>query len=147
MVASASGVGALIQQATSSDVAYQQTSNSGYWNSLSSTQKFEGVLQRFVSRATNGNVLIFKNVFSDPVKPTFQLGNIFNKWTGIGIAALIYKHIPRLPQRGKVGKFAIPLIAGGIIGGLLDDPSGQAVARSPSPALRSGAMTTSVNAH
>lgn len=144
-LATLAGVGAFVQQTTSSDVSYGQS----YLNSLSGTDKAKAILGWTVSRVTFGNVVLFPKVVG-AVQPTFQIGNVVNKWTGLGVAAIIYKHIAGLPHRGKVGKFGFPLLAGGILGGLFDDPSDQAISRSPaysSPQVVRALTSTKVNAH
>lgn len=160
-LASLAGVGALVGQATTSDRANLSTGSA--WQQATAGAKAQAYAVLLVQRLTNGAVLgnySFPNGKGQTItlnsKPTYQIGNVLNKFTGLGVGALIYKHIPMLPFRGKIGKFAIPLIAGGIIGGLIDDPSGQATSRSsgyvsnrvggPQAALR-GQTFTAVNAH
>jgi hypothetical protein len=153
-LAGAVGLGAFFQQTTNSDVTNLQGAP---WNAASAGQKLTALGVCFIQRITNGSVLsnytatLGTTTIVLNSKPTWQLGNIFNKWTGAGVGALIYKHLPWVPEKAKVGKFVVPLLAAGIIGGLLDDPSGQAVSRSsayvrngPQVNLR-GQTTTSVN--
>lgn len=144
------GFGALFQQTTSADVAYNQ--KTGAWATLNAGQKITALGVWFVGRLTNGYITIPNALNYGAPKPSWNVGNALNKWTALGIGALIYKHIPIAPKRGLVGKFSLPLIAGGIIGGLLDDPSGQSVSRSASyvnngPQTNRAALSTGVNLH
>jgi len=137
-LATLSGIGALFAQATSADIKNFTTLGglSTAWKSATGTQKATALAVCFIQRITNGMVLgnysatLGTSNWTLNSKPTWAIGNVFNGFTFAGIAALIYKHVPKMPQRGKVGKFALPLLAGGIIGGLLDDPTNQAVSRS-----------------
>jgi len=47
-----------------------------------------------------------------------------NKFTGIGVAGLIYKNLPikQLPMKGKIGTLAKSTLVSGAIGGLFDAP-------------------------
>jgi hypothetical protein len=119
------GVGAFIEQTTSGDRAYAQST--GYWDKLNGTGKAKLVLGDLASRITFGTWAPFPDV-AGPVKPTLNLGNVMNKWTGIGIAGIGYswaahsfggKYLPEGRLAGKAGGAAL---AAGILGGLLDDP-------------------------
>jgi hypothetical protein len=65
-----------------------------------------------------GNTLVAVNS-----KPSWDIGNIFNKWTGLGILAWAYgsKYSPKgLPYKSAASKFKI-LVPVGVVSGLLDD--------------------------
>lgn len=138
------GIGAFVAQTTSGDLSLVQ--NSGQWNQWSGQNKFQYIVHNLVARLTLGNVNVFSQ-FGGAPSPTFNPANILNKWTGLGIAAMIYKHLPGVPQKGKVGKFGFPLILAGVVGGLLDDPISGAARVNPSglnvstTAAFSGAVT------
>ena len=55
---------------------------------------------------------------------TVNPSGIANKWTGLGVAGLIYKNLPikQLPQKSKVGAIAKRLVISGAIGGIFDAP-------------------------
>lgn len=145
------GLGAFFYTTLRSDISY--ANSSGTWNNFTATQKAQTMVNWFVSRLTIGTVpRVFGGNTYGGVKPTFQLGNTLNGVTALGVLALILKHVPFIPQRGKIGRFGVPLIAAGVLGGLFDDPSGQAVSRSPSyvgnnPQATRGAIATGVNTH
>lgn len=125
------GAGSLVAQATSTDVAYAQST--GYWSQLTGTKKAQAVLGWLVSRATNGNVTLFPSVVG-PVKPQWNIGNALNKYTGIGAVLTAYSVVAShfklgryAPMSGKAKKIGVPMIVGGVIGGLLDDPASTSV--------------------
>lgn len=123
-----SGFAALIAQATSSDRSY--ANSAGLLNNFTTGQKLQQYVNWMVSRVTNGYVpSVFSNVYNGN-KPSWNVANVLNQYTGAGIAAWLYGHFGNakglhLPFNTTVKKFGTPLIAGGIIGGLLDDPAGQ----------------------
>lgn len=119
--AGASGLGAFALQATSSDRTYAQ--QQGLLNNFTPTQKIEQWVNWLTSRLTFGMInQPFTQVYAGNV-PTFQIGNTLNKFTGAGIVTGLYGAFAKgFPLRSKVKKFSIPLLLGGIIGGLFDDP-------------------------
>ncbi len=66
------------------------------------------------------------NVFSDAPKfnQTFNLDGAFNKFTGIGIASLIYGSLPLkfLPHKGKAKTIGKRIATAGFLGGIFDAP-------------------------
>ena len=66
------------------------------------------------------------NVFSDAPKfqQTFNLDGAFNKFTGIGIASLLYGSLPlkMLPHRGKAKTLGKRIATAGFLGGIFDAP-------------------------
>ena len=65
------------------------------------------------------------NMYGSETTPfTINPSGVVNKWTGLGVAGLIYKNLPikALPQKSKVGTIAKSLLLGGGIGGLFDAP-------------------------
>jgi len=75
---------------------------------------------------------------SDEIPFTINPSGVVNKFTGLGVAGLIYKNLPmkQLPQKSKVGAVAKNLLVGGALGGLFDPPmnspsQSQTMASSP----------------
>tara|TARA_R110002012_G_scaffold158226_1_gene319596 strand:- start:570 stop:1157 length:588 start_codon:yes stop_codon:yes gene_type:complete len=75
---------------------------------------------------------------SDEIQFTINPSGVVNKFTGLGVAGLIYKNLPmkQLPQKSKVGAVAKNLLVGGALGGLFDPPmnspsQSQTMASSP----------------
>ena len=65
---------------------------------------------------------------------------MFNKWSGIGAASLLYSVIPvkMLPHRSKAKTLGKSLLTGGIIGGLFDapsNPSSNLIKSNPHPVM------------
>jgi hypothetical protein len=123
-VATAAGV---VSSTIKGDVQYAQSQ--GTWQTKTLSQKLSFSASKLVSRFTNGAVILDPS--AGPSAPTWNVANVLtNPLTWAGIGAEIYKRIPGLPQRTKVGKFNKLAIAG--LASLLDDPSNQAVNRSSS---------------
>lgn len=150
-LAGLAGVGAFVQQTTSNDYSYSV--RSGYWGGLSGTQKAQVLFSWVTSRIASVFGMSYSPfpALAGPVRASLNPGNILNKWFGLGVGSLIYsalgKHIPMLPFRAKVKKFGKPLIAAGIIGGLLDDPvavrAGVPGSARPSGLNQTGGVLTS----
>ena len=66
---------------------------------------------------------------------TINPSGVVNKFTGLGIAGLIYKNLPmkQLPQKSKVGAVSKRLLLGGALGGLFDAPEGSSKTMASSP--------------
>jgi len=66
------------------------------------------------------------NVFDDQQKfeQTINFDGIFNKYTGAGLAGIIYGSVPirGLPHKAKVKRMSKSILTGGILGGLFDAP-------------------------
>ncbi len=74
------------------------------------------------------------NLYGSETTPfTINPNGLINKWTGLGVAGLIYKNLPikQLPQKSKVGTIAKGLLLGGGVGGLFDAPESMSIG-SPS---------------
>lgn len=125
------GIGAFIQQTTSADVAYAQSS--GFWASTPWWAKLGDVGYWTLSRITFGKIgsITIGGQNLGPVTPSFNIGNVLNKYTGLGIAGLVYSmvagmargrgHSKFLPEGRFIGKMGGTLLGAGILGGLLDD--------------------------
>jgi hypothetical protein len=116
------GLAAFFYTTVRNDVSY--ANSSGSWKNFTPAQKGQTLVNWFVSRISFGMVPnIFGGGTFGGVLPSFKLGNVLNGTTYAGIGALIVKHIPGIPGRGKIGRFGFPLLLAGIIGGLFDDPA------------------------
>ena len=76
------------------------------------------------------------NLYGSETTPfTVNPSGIANKWTGLGVAGLIYKNLPikQLPQKGKIGVIAKRILISGAIGGLFDAPDGTNTITTTSP--------------
>ena len=65
------------------------------------------------------------NMYGSESTPfTINPSGMINKFTGIGVAGLIYKNLPikQLPMKGKIGTLAKSTLVSGAIGGLFDAP-------------------------
>ncbi len=94
-----------------------------------------------------GNIIGF-NVFpadggTPQFKQTFNLDGAFNKFTGIGIASLIYGSLPlkMLPHKGKAKVLGKRIATAGFLGGIFDAPEGdtrnRVLSQRPAPRLLS----------
>ena len=65
------------------------------------------------------------NPFGGNVPQTINVGGIFNRWSGIGLGAILYGMVPvrALPHKGKAKTLGKSLLTGGILGGLFDAPN------------------------
>ena len=74
---------------------------------------------------------------------TVNPSGIANKWTGLGVAGLIYKNLPikQLPQKGKIGSIAKRILISGAIGGLFDAPDGSNRVSMSSPQVLGNNMS------
>ena len=81
------------------------------------------------ARAMNfGNSLIgritgytpFKNAAGANITQTVGIDGIFNKWSGIGAASMLYGMLPirKLPHRGKASTLGKNLLTAGILSGI-----------------------------
>ena len=65
------------------------------------------------------------NMYGSESTPfTINPSGMVNKFTGIGLAGMIYKNLPikQLPMKGKIGTLAKSTLVSGAIGGLFDAP-------------------------
>ena len=66
------------------------------------------------------------NMYGSQTTPfTINPSGVVNKFTGLGIAGMIYKNLPikQLPQKAKIGQIGKGLLLGGALGGLFDAPT------------------------
>ena len=76
------------------------------------------------------------NMYGSETTPfTINPSGVVNKFTGLGVAGLIYKNLPmkQLPQKSKVGAVSKRLLLGGALGGLFDAPSNSSTTMASSP--------------
>ena len=84
------------------------------------------------------------NMYGSETTPfTINPSGVVNKFTGLGIAGLIYKNLPmkQLPQKSKVGAVSKRLLLGGALGGLFDAPEGSSKTMASSPKVLGTHMT------
>jgi len=62
----------------------------------------------------------FKNATGANITQTVGIDGIFNKWSGIGAASLLYGMLPirKLPHRGKASTLGKSLLTAGILSGI-----------------------------
>ena len=75
------------------------------------------------------------NLYGSETTPfTINPSGVANKFTGIGVAGLIYKNLPikQLPQKQKVGEIAKRVLLGGALGGLFDAPDNTSMSQTAS---------------
>lgn len=105
-----SGVGGLIflNQVTGKDM--EATAN----------QPAEAQVKNFVNSflGRTMGITVFRNG-TPQYKQTFNIGGVFNKYTGLGAAMEIYSVIPaKLPLKGKIRTLGHSVLGGGIFGGV-----------------------------
>ena len=84
------------------------------------------------------------NMYGSETTPfTINPSGVVNKFTGLGVAGLIYKNLPmkQLPQKSKVGAVSKRLLLGGALGGLFDAPSNSSTTMASSPKVLGTHMT------
>jgi len=84
------------------------------------------------------------NMYGSETTPfTINPSGMVNRFTGLGLAGLIYKNLPmkQLPQKSKVGAVSKRLLLGGALGGLFDAPSGSSTTMASSPKVLGTHMT------
>ena len=119
----------------------QKDREAGVYNNQSMGDKAKTFANNVVGR------VIGFNVFSDAPKfqQTFNLDGAFNKFTGIGIASILYGSLPLkfLPHRGKAKTLGKRIATAGFLGGIFDAPEGDTRNRqlSQRPAPRLAAST------
>ena len=123
IVKNASGYLAFANQITAKD--YADLSNTNYKNEDIATKAkiFSNIV---LGRLTGMTPFKSGNLYgSEDIPFTINPNGLVNKWTGLGVAGLIYKNVPlikQLPQKSKVGAVSKRLLLGGAIGGLFDPP-------------------------
>lgn len=145
------GIGAFVQETTAADQAYNANYNYG-----SNINKAKTIGNWLISRISLGTVPYAFGVGAGVLggtKPGFNdFGRVLNKYTGIGIGAMLYsffsRKVYRLPMAGKVEKFGKPLIAAGIAGGILGDaPYSSPLQNRISGSASGVTVSTGVNQH
>jgi len=65
------------------------------------------------------------NPFGGSVPQTVNIGGVFNKWSGIGLGAILYGMVPArsLPHKGKAKTLGKSLLSAGILGGIFSAPT------------------------
>ena len=122
IVKNASGYLEFANQITAKD--YADLSNTNYKNEDIATKAkiFSNIV---LGRLTGMTPFKSGNLYgSEDIPFTINPNGLVNKWTGLGVAGLIYKNLPikQLPQKSKVGAVSKRLLLGGAIGGLFDPP-------------------------
>lgn len=134
------GVGAGTQQVLEKDLQFWV--RTGDWGRWTGMQKVQASVSRLIDRFTG--ISIFPNVALPIQGPTINPWGIWNKWTGMGIAGIVYASISRfspvkLPHAGKAKGVGAALLTGGIIGGLFDPPPNAGESARPNdPRLQVG---------
>lgn len=106
-----------LQQITEKDIAF----NTSY-NNYDPLTKLKFIFGTALGRATG--FYIFPQLTGS--RP-FQLNpkNIINKWTGLGLGAIVASYLP-FPNKGGIKSimrdFGVGALVGGSVGGILDDP-------------------------
>ena len=119
----ASGYLAFFSQLTAKDYS-DLNSTSSYKNEDMAT-KLKIASNIVTGRLTGLHAFKGDNLYgSDQIPFTINPSGLVNKFTGLGVAGLIYKNLPmkQLPQKSKVGAISKNLLLGGAIGGLFDPP-------------------------
>jgi len=65
------------------------------------------------------------NLYGSETTPfTINPAGLVNKFTGAGLAAILYSKVPikMLPEKGRVGSLGKKVLVGGAVGGLFDAP-------------------------
>ena len=119
----ASGYLAFASQLTAKDYS-DLNSTSSYKNEDIATKAkiFANIV---TGRLTGLHAFKGDNLYGSAQIPfTINPSGVVNKFTGHGVAGLIYKNlkIEQLPQKQKVGAVAKNLLVGGALGGLFDPP-------------------------
>ena len=142
------GGAAIFRSVTKGDSANLQ--NTPAYSNGGALGKLQILAMTFIERITNGAISNQSVTTSGGTvgglssKPTWQLSNVLTSpFIWAGIAAEIYKRIPGLPARSKIGKFGLPLIVAGAAA-LLDDPSQPVAAPNSSLAVRAYQGATSM---
>ena len=107
------GTGAFLQQVTAKDM--HTTSGQPIAN------RAQGFVNALVGRITGYNPFPATGQVPQTINPE----GMFNKWSGSGLAMILYGMVPVkfLPHKGKAKTLGKSLLTGGILGGLFDAPS------------------------
>ena len=132
LVKSASPYIAFTSQLTQKD--YSALENTSYKNEDMAT-KAKIFLNIVTGRLTGFTAFKNGNLYGSETTPfTINPSGIANKFTGVGLAGLVYKNLPikQLPQKQKVGEIAKRVLLGGALGGLFDAPDNTSMSQTAS---------------
>ena len=129
-ISTAAGVLAGVQQLTNKDMTHTA--------GMPIATKAQAFINSIVGRTTGYNP--FPAASGGKIPQTINPNGMFNKWSGIGAASLLYSVIPvkMLPHRSKAKTLGKSLLTGGIIGGLFDapsNPSSNLIKSNPHPVM------------
>ena len=119
----ASGYLAFFSQLTAKD--YSDLNATSSYKNEDMITKLKVASNIVTGRLTGVHAFKGDNLYgSDQIPFTVNPSGVINKFTGLGVAGLIYKNLPmkQLPQKSKVGAISKNLLLGGAIGGLFDPP-------------------------
>tara|TARA_R110002012_G_scaffold192350_3_gene359991 strand:+ start:69 stop:707 length:639 start_codon:yes stop_codon:yes gene_type:complete len=105
---------------------YQALENTNYKNENLATKAkiFTNIV---TGRLTGFTAFKGSNMYGSESTPfTINPSGLVNKFTGIGVAGMIYKNLPikQLPLKSKIGTLAKSTLISGALGGLFDAPDG-----------------------
>ena len=123
LVKNASGYLAFASQLTAKD--YSDLNSQASYKNVDIATKAKIFANIVTGRLTGIHAFKGDNLYgSDDIPFTVNPSGVANKFTGLGIAGLIYKNIPikSLPMKSKVGAVAKRVLVGGILGGVFDPP-------------------------
>jgi hypothetical protein len=114
-ISTAAGVLAGVQQLTNKDMTHTA--------GMPIATKAQAFINSIVGRTTGYNP--FPAASGGQIPQTINPNGMFNKWSGIGAASLLYSVIPvkMLPHRSKAKTLGKAMLTGGILGGLFDAPT------------------------
>ena len=132
LVKSASPYIAFTSQLTQKD--YSALENTDYKNAqmIDKVKIFANIV---TGRLTGFTAFKNGNLYGSETTPfTINPSGVANKFTGIGVAGLVYKNLPikQLPQKQKVGEIAKRVLLGGALGGLFDAPDNTSMSQTAS---------------
>ena len=123
LVKNASGYLAFASQLTAKD--YSDLNSQASYKNVDIATKAKIFANIVTGRLTGIHAFKGDDLYgSDEIPFTVNPSGVANKFTGLGIAGLIYKNIPikSLPMKSKVGAVAKRVLVGGILGGVFDPP-------------------------
>ena len=114
-ISTTAGVLAGLQQLTNKDMTHTA--------GMPIATKAQAFINSIVGRTTGYNP--FPTASGGKIPQTINPNGMFNKWSGIGLGALLYGVVPvkMLPHKAKAKTLGKALVTAGIIGGLFDAPS------------------------
>ena len=142
VVKNASGYLAFASQLTAKD--YSVLNNQASYKNEDIATKAKIFANIAMGRLTGITPFKNGNMYGSETTPfTINPSGMVNKFTGLGIAGLIYKNLPmkQLPQKSKVGAVSKRLLLGGALGGLFDAPEGSSKTMASSPKVLGTLMT------